>query len=574
GFISVECSSDADPELEALNIKGKIDQILSELRQTIKNLPYAKVTVNNPYILKLALCGPLNPEELRTIAKKQIVPQLKNVNGVAEVSIVGGKEREIQINLYKHRLDGLKLSFQAVAAIVAAQTATITGGDISGDYKKYSVRVKGELESIDQIKNIGVPVFSKSDTISVPLYTIAEIKDSYKETREVARFDGKNAIGISVVKKNKNGIIAVSDSVHLLINQINRILPSGTTIHTVLDQADSIRDSVKKISVNMLLGTGLIALVLFILLGSWRIAFIVALIIPVSISITASGIQFLKLTFNPVSFIAIPYAASVIFANVIIVVESILKNLNGKNATKESVVHCTSEVIKIIITMVLFNVAVFLPIIMAKDITGHAFKSLGWIIIISSVVSAFLSLTIIPLTVSKIMVSHKGSRPVRILSIISSVYMKMLRFAIRLKYGVVFLMIILLICTAYFFFPQTAMMLFPSEDSGIIKVSIKMVPGTTQHEGDRTIKIIEDKLMHISELKSTFSTSDSSKIYTGTDFIDITVLLNDKKTRRKTAKIIAKDIRLLLADIPDAEINVNVFNPTGTQGSGSDITIE
>ncbi|HEX3019673.1 MAG TPA: efflux RND transporter permease subunit [Chitinispirillaceae bacterium] len=580
GYVILEFNMGVDPDIAAIDVKDKIDAILHDLPRDLEKPVISKFDINNRPILNLALTGPQAAEKIRLIAEKNIKERLGKISGVAQISIIGGRDREIQVNLKKHRLDALNLSVQTVAAIVASQTANIAGGHISGDRKEYTVRVQGQFDNIDQIKNIGIPVNDKCGAVVIPLHTIADVVDTYKEIRELTRFNSQNSVGISIMKRNDANIVEVSRSVLKMVDKINAESTDGTVINVAQDRAEFIRDTVKGMYNNIIWGIGLIAAMLFLFLGDFRLTIIAVLTIPSSIIIAFIGLKFLGLTQNMVTLMALAISAGALVTNAIIVLDNIVKHRDSGMEVREAAVVGANEVFTAVLASVLTNVAVFLPMANMEGITGKFFKSLGLTIVMATVASLFLSFTFAPMMASLMLKSKKEvdksakRRLEQFYNHLGNLYIKLLKRSIKYRLLTIFLTFTLGLATFALIAPKLGMEFFPRVDENIISINIEMPSWTSLNETDRVLAKIEKMLSSIPELNSIHSILGGSGSNTGVNYADVIVLLRDSHQRTRTTKEIANAIRPMLAFIPDANITVKEMNSMSRGKTESDINIE
>ena len=581
GFIVLEFTMGVDPDIAAIDVKDKIDAILYKLPRDLQKPIISKIDINDQPILNLALTGPQSPELLRSIAEKQIKERLVKIHGVAQIATVGGKEREIHVNLHKHRLDALGISVQTVAGILAAQTANIPAGHISVSSKEYTIRVQGEYETIEQIRSIGIPVVGRDETAMVPLYTIADVEDSFKEIRELARFNSMVSIGLSVKKRNDANIVKVSQAVLKEVELLNKELPEGTRINIAQDRAKFVRQTVHDMYVNMLAGMGLTACMLFLFLGDWRVTIIAALTIPASIIISCIGLQAMGFTLNMITLMSLAISIGTLVTNAIIVLENIVRHRDSGMEVRDAAMVGASEIATAVFASVLTNVAVFLPMANMEGITGQFFKSLGLTIVIATITSLFLSFSFAPLLASRMLkgigtkhgVHRKGGLEV-VVDRLAESYLVLLRLSIRYRILTTITAMLLLAGTVVGIGPKLGMEFFPQGDQGMVTISLEMPSGTSMEETNRSLQIIEQRLLTIPEIATVYSSLGGEGLNTGVNFANLIVNLRDKKERARSTREVVKSMRPFLADIPDAKIVIKEAGSMGGGRSETDITVE
>lgn len=572
GYIILELNIGADPDIAALDVKDKIDAILPELPGDLKIPLISKFNINNQPVLNLALTGLHSPEKLRLIAEKNIKDRLARISGVTHVSITGGWQREIQVNLRKARLDALNLSVKTVAAIIASQTASISGGHVAGNRKEYTVRVQGQFENIDQIRNIGIPVNGKTGETVVPLYTIADVADTFKEIRELARFNSQNSVGLAIYKRSDANMVNVSGAVLEMVDKINSEMTDGTVLNVAQDRTKYIRKTIREMYTDILWGMGLIAVMLFLFLGNIKVALVAALTIPSSIFVTFVGLQILGFSHNLMTIMGLAISAGALVTNTIIVLENIVRYRNSGIPVKEAAVMGAGEVVTAAVASVLTNVAVFFPMFNIRGITGQFFRSLGLTIVIAAVVSLFISFTFGPIMASLILKDKNpgncGLR--RIFGRLGNCYIMLLKWSIKYRFLTILLTIALLLATIFTIVPGLETEFYPGTDEGIISVKIEMPSGTSIKETERALLKVEKRLAEIPEIQSIYSSLGGHGVYTGVNYADLILQLKDRHQRKRTARGIVNAISPVLSDIPDASIMVKEVSSI----SGGEIIVE
>ncbi len=580
GYVIVEFDVGTDPDIAATDVQNKIDAIMFKLPAALQKPIISKYDISDQPVINLALTGLVSPEKLRLIAEKKIKERLVSINGVTRISVTGGRQREIQVNLRKARLDALNLNVKTVAAIISSQTADIPGGHVTGNRKEYTVRVQGQFENIDQIRNIGVSVNGKTDEAVVPLHTIADVVDTFKEIRESARFNSQNSVGLSIYKRSDANIVNVSRAVLEMVDKINSEMTDGTVLNVAWDRAEYIRNTVKEMYEYILLGMGLSAAILLLFVGNFKVAIIAALAIPFSIFITFIGLQIFGFSQNLMTMMGLAISVGTLVTNTIIVLENIIRYRNSGIPIKEAAIMGTDEAVTAVIASVLTNFAVFLSVINIQGIAGLFFRSLGLTVVFAAVASLFLSYTLVPLMASLMLKEKKnGNDSVkggleRIIHRMENRYVSFLNWSIKYRFLTVMFTLALLMITIFKTVPELGMEFCPRGDEGLISINIEMPPGTSLMETDRVLLYTEKRLGTIPEIHSIYSSLGGHGTNTGVNFAELILQLKNSRERNRTAKEIANVIRPMLSDIPDARIMVKEVSSISGLTERSDICIE
>lgn len=576
GYIILEFNIGADPDIAAIDVKNNIDALLSELPRELKKPLISKYDINSQPVLNLALTGLHSPDKLRLIAEKKIKERLVKISGITKISITGGLQREVQVNLRKARLDALNLSVKTVAAIISSQTANIPGGHVTGDRKEYNVRVHGQFENIDQIRAIGIPVTGKTGKAVVPLHTIADVVDTFKESRELTRFNSQNSVGLSIYKRNDANMVNVSRAVLEVVDEINSEMTDGTVLNIAQNRAKYIQDTVKELYASILLGIGLIAAILFLFLRNFRVTIIAALTIPLSIFITFIGLQIVGLSHNLMTLIGLAISIGTLVTNTIIVLENILRHRNSGVPVREAAIMGTNQVVIAVLASVFSNIAIFIPVFNIQGITGQLFRSLGLTIVFTAVASLFLSFTLVPMMASLMLKENNSGKGGlgKVFHRLRNSYELFLRWSIKYRFLTILLILVFLMVTIFTIVPRLGMEFYPKGDEGLILINIEMPPSTAMKETDRVLLNVEKRLSALPELRSILSSLGGHGTSTGVNFADLILQLKEPHERNRTAKEIVNVIRPLLADIPDASIMVKELSSIGGGSCEPDISVE
>ncbi|MBN1604125.1 MAG: efflux RND transporter permease subunit [Chitinispirillaceae bacterium] len=579
-FLFLEFNLGVDPDIAAIDVKDKIDAILYKLPKDLKKPVISKFDMNDQSIIDVALTGQQPSQLLREIAEKQVKERLVKINGVAQISIVGGKEREIQINLHKERMDALNLNIQTIAGILSAQTADFPGGHVIANSKEYTVRMKGQFESLDEIRNCGIPVVGNKGVYMAPLHTVADVVDAFKEVRELARYNGENSIGLSVFKRSDANIVNVAKSILKTTDELNKSLPAGAVINVANNNAEFIESSVNDMYINIAIGILLTAFMLLLFLGDWRVTIIAALTIPASILITFVGMQISGFTLNMITLISIAISIGTLVTNAIIVLENIIRHRDTGMPVKQAAEIGAKEVGTAVMASALTNIAVFVPMANMSGITGQIFKSLGLTIVYATVASLFLSFTFVPLLAAVMLKSkNNASKSAKggleaIFDVIGEAYARTLGIVINLRILVTLFAFAALFATFWFTVPRLGFEMFPHTDEGVFTINLEMPSGSSLEVTNQALMAIEKRINTIPEVKSMNLSLGGEGINGGVNIGLITVKLKDKKERNRLTKQIVNEVRPLLADIPDAKIVVKESSSMGGGNQEADLNVE
>jgi hydrophobic/amphiphilic exporter-1 (mainly G- bacteria), HAE1 family len=590
-YIVLEFNLGVNADIASIDVKDKLDAIAANLPKDMDKPVISKFDINAQPIINLAVTGPQDPKDLRHIAEKQVKDQIAKIMGVSQITVTGGHEREIQIHLHKKELDGIGQSVNGVAGIIASQTANIPGGHISSEHTEYTVRVLGEFKNMDEISQIRIPVLKttagqNTPTVGgeayVPLSSIADVVDTYKEIREKARYNHENSVGLAIQKNTDANTVALSNKILKEVDRLNTVLPPGVKINIAQDRSLYIKSSVSEMYMNIIIGILLTGAMLFFFLGDWRLMIVATTVIPASVLVTFLGMKLFGFTINIITLMAIGIAIGQLVTDAIIVLESIVRHRDQGMPIKEAAVVGTKEVIIAVIASAFTHSAVFLPMANMQGITGQFFKSLGITLVIAVLSSLVFALTLTPMLASLLLKDKKAAQPgvqqkknvaEKYLAPITARYIRLLTWSLKHKPVIVLGTILLFFGTMFSMFGSLGKEFMPKSDEGLIQVSLEMPTGASLTQTDNTLDTIETRLQKIPELKSIYTSLGGTGTSTGVNVGSLLIQLKDKKERVRTTDDVANDIRNKITDLPDAKL---VVKPTQSGGghSSTDIQVE
>ncbi len=585
-FILLEFDLDVDADIAAIDVKDKIDAILYNLPSDLQKPVIGKFDPASEPIMELALYGPASPEKLRQMAERRIKDRLVKINGVGTVNVVGGREREIHVDLRREKMEAHGLSVFNVFPVIAAQSASFPAGYVTGMYKEQTVRVQGEFESVDDIATLQIPAMAGGrDPVfyNVRLSDIADVRDTYKEVREAARLSGRDAVGIGILKRPDANTVEVSKEIKEALAETNRTLPPGFEIAVAKDRSQFVKDAYGDSISSMIVGILLTALILLVFLFDWKLALIAAITMPASVIMAFVGMELLGFTLNIVTLMALSISVGILVANSIVVLENIVRYRNGGMPIREAADKGTSQIAVAVMASALTNLAVFVPVATTGGITGNVFRALGLTIVFATIASLFLSFTLTPLMSAHMLRSRasgengRGNVIDRLMGGLERWYHGVLERILASGYrmaGIVAATLALLVLTTSMVMPRLGMEFFPESDQGYVQVAVELPPGTSFSRTDETLKRVERAVGEFGEVVSVASNVGGEGFGKSVNTGTVIVKLKPAAERTRSSEDMARAIRPLLADLPDATVVVSQQKMMGGGRAEGDIEVE
>jgi hydrophobic/amphiphilic exporter-1 (mainly G- bacteria), HAE1 family len=563
-------------------VKDKIDEILNDLPEDARAPIVQKVDFKQFPVVEVSLSGDLNPRELWDIADKTLKDRFSQIEGVAKVNITGGQEREIRIALNNRVAFENNISLPQLMQILKMYNMDIPGGYFKLDDQEYTVRLEGEFQDIETMKEIQVPTpFGPKK-----LRQFATIEDGGKDIRQRAvyydninKVRDENMIRLGIVKSSEGNVVQVADAVRNSLPDIQAALPAGAKIQIIDDASVFVKSSVDDTMSNIYLGVIFTGLVLFLFLHDWRSTFIVALSMPTSIISTFLLLQMSGLTLNMMTLMGLSVSVGVLVANSIVVIENIFRYKKLGKDNREAAFLGTNEVVVAVLASTLTNLVVFLPVANMSSMVGMWLRELALAAVFATIFSLIMSFTLTPMLASLIIkeTHHKRRWAVMIEKweeMSTRWYSRMLGFVLKSKLVssiVIAGTFITFILVMMIFGPRVGFEFLPTIDDGKLAVQVELPEGYNLDETARVLSTIEERIKKYPEVKYILTDlGKKSDLDLGANMASVIVQLVDVKDRDVTMSEMVPVFVGELADIPNARIAVDFANNMG--GPGAPIT--
>lgn len=570
-FLVLEFNADVQADIAAIDVKDKIDQILYTLPNDLEKPVISKFNPNDKPVIKLSVTGPDSPEKVRHYVDNQLKEQFAQINGVAKVAVSGGREREIIIDLDAEKLAAHNLTIFQVVTLLKAQNVTVPGGFVTGKKREYSVKVVGEFTSLNQIKEMQIPVYKQQgsavESYTVQLKNIATVKNGYKDVREFARYQGKESVLIAITKSSNANVANTAGMILKKVSEIAPLLPSGYAIDIVENTSTFIKNTVSDTYSNIVMGIVLTAFILLLFLFDWRLAIIAAITMPVSLLLAIVGISAAGFTLNMITLMALTISVGILVTNSIVVIENIVRHQNTGCDIRKASEEGTNEIFMAVLASTLTNLAVFIPVATTTGVIGSAFKSLGLTIVFATIASIFLSFTLTPLMASR-MLRQKDKKQLgaisrnpldRVFSLVDKKYQNLLDNLLSSKLSqalVVGSIALLFLGTFKFIVPKLGSEFIPKMDEGVAVISLELPSGTPVDITKEQVLAVEKLVEGIPDLVAVSSSIGGSGTKTGVQYGEVRLQFIPETERRESVFEKINSIRPLLSNIPDAKISV------------------
>ena len=351
-------------------------------------------------IIRMGVTATVPPTEVYDLVKNKIKPMISTINGVAQVDIVGGEEREIRINVDNERLKAHGLSILQVTQAIQSANMEFPTGKVRDQNTEVIIRLSGKFASVEDLRNL---VLSTGPGGSpVKLQDVAEVHDTKKETTSISRINGENSVGLMIFKQPDGNEVEISRNVHKVINQIEKIYEKqGVKLSVANDTSEFTLVSANAVMHDLLIAICLVAMVMLVFLHSLRNSFIVLVAIPASLISTFTAMYVFDFSLNIISLVAMSLVIGILVDDSIVVLENIYRHMEMKKDRRRASVEGRNEINYTALSITLVDVVVFLPMAIVPSMISGMLKQFALVVVFSTLLSLFVSFTVTPLLASR-----------------------------------------------------------------------------------------------------------------------------------------------------------------------------
>lgn len=554
-----------------LNVREAIDRIRAELPREVRQPTVFQFDPENRPIIRLSIESQLRGlDELRNIAVKTVEPLFERVPGVASADTRGGVEREIKVQLDPRKMAQYNLLPATIENAIRSNNVQVAAGDIVSSRRNYAIRAISMYESIPEIQNT---IVTYVDSKPVRVKDVAKVEDGFAEVETLVEVNGNNSVNIEIQKQSDANTVDVAAGVLAAIPEIEAKLPPGIKLVMLSNEGEFIQASIDNLSNSAFQALLFVIVILLLFMGGWRSAFIVAVSIPISITITFLGMYAAGLTLNIISITGLALAVGMLVDNSIVVVESVAGKLEEGCSLFEAALQGTSEVSRALIGATLTTLAVFVPILGLTGFSGQLARDLAMTICIAIACSFATALLVIPVATRYFMKEKEFEKKHIMLSLLAGLeagYAKSLRFLVKRLWLTPLIMVIVLV-TTYGLFTQVRFSGFPQTDSGELDINIELPTGTKLTKTASVVRDIAAKMQKLPEVETVIASIGQRGFRQETNRGQVSLKLVPVEERESSTDELALRVRRQYTNYAGAEINVRGgggFGPRGRFGGG------
>lgn len=378
-----------------------IDNIRKDLPQDILSPVMSKVSPNDLPIMSISATSKLSATEFYQKMKDDYLPQIQQIKGVAEITILGGEEREIQVKVDQDKLKLYRISMLQVVEAINRSGLDLPAGKVQTEKENNSVRLTGKFTALEDIQRVQVAM----PVIGSPVYVkdVAEVTDGKKETTSISRYNGKNGIGILLKKQGDANAVNVSKAVREKIKSFEQ-QNTGSDVRFIIadDSTDNTIAAVDSVVFDLILAVILVSLVMLLFLRSFRNSLIVIVAIPTSLVTAFAVMWLLGYTLNLMTLLAMSLIIGILVDDAVVVLENIQNHLDRGKEKRTAAMDGRMEIGFAALSITLVDVVVFLPILFLQVFVADMLKQFSVVVVTSTLTSLLVGFTLTPWLASRI----------------------------------------------------------------------------------------------------------------------------------------------------------------------------
>lgn len=397
---TIELKAGSDVDLILQDAQRKINAARSTLPDDVDEPTLGKFDFSEMPILNIGSTSKMEATEFYDLMDNKIKPMFERIPGVARVQLVGGNEREIQVNLNQEKLQAYGLSILQVSQLVNGSNLDFPTGKLNNGEQQTLIRLAGKYKSVNELENLVIKSYANGSMVK--LKDVAEVKDSEKDPEIINRVNAVNSIGMTIQKQSDANAVQVSELAKKTLAELSdKYKDKGINFTIAQDSSLFTLDASEAVIHDLIIAVFLVSLVMLLFLHSLRNAVIVMIAIPASLVSTFIAMYALDFTLNLMSLLGLSLVVGILVDDAIVVIENIYRHMEmGKNRI-QAAYDGIREIGATVTSITLVIVVVFVPIAFSSGLVANILRQFAVVVSVATLLSLFVSFTLIPLLASR-----------------------------------------------------------------------------------------------------------------------------------------------------------------------------
>ncbi|GAB4025250.1 efflux RND transporter permease subunit [Spirosoma gilvum] len=577
-IVIIQLKNGVDVTLAQQDAQRKIEQIINLLPDEVDRPILNKFSTDEIPVLRMGVTANLSPTKLYDLIDDELKPQLSNVAGVGQVNVIGGNERQIQVNVNAEKLRAYGVSIGQVSQAINAANTSYPAGQLETRQSQYSIRFDASVETVNRLRSLVIA--RRTDGSEVQLNNIAEVVDAVAKPTAINHINGLPSIGVQIQKQSDANAVSVSELVRARIALLEKQHSDvKLKFNIASDQSTYTLASAHAVVDDLFLAVLIVSVVMLMFLHSFRSSLFVLVALPSSMIPTFILMYVSGFSLNLMTLMALSLVVGILVDDSIVVLENINRHLEmGKDRVKASL-EGRNEIGFTALAITLVDVVVFVPLAMTGGLIGNILREFSLVVVFSTLMSLVVSFTLTPLLVSRFG-KHEPLNPNSLwgrlnlgfenfLTRITNAYGRILESVLGHKRWI-FLAVIVLLMGSIALVPAgfIGAAFMPQSDQGEMSVQLELAPTASIYQTNSVSQRAEQLILKHPEVTNVFTnvgyTSSGIATSSNSNIVDLNVKLIDKKQRTVSTDDFGQILKREVSQIPGVKVTVS---PVGIVGA-------
>ncbi|MBN8821408.1 MULTISPECIES: efflux RND transporter permease subunit [unclassified Spirosoma] len=577
-IVIIQLKNGVDVTLAQQDAQRKIEQIINLLPDEVDRPILNKFSTDEIPVLRMGVTANLSPTKLYDLIDDELKPQLSNVAGVGQVNVIGGNERQIQVNVDAEKLRAYGVSIGQVSQAINAANTSYPAGQLETQQSQYSIRFDASVETVNRLRNLVIA--RRTDGSEVQLNNVAEVVDAVAKPTAINHINGLPSIGVQIQKQSDANAVSVSELVRARIAQLEKQHSDvKLKFNIASDQSTYTLASAHAVVDDLFLAVLIVSVVMLLFLHSFRSSLFVLVALPSSMIPTFILMYVSGFSLNLMTLMALSLVVGILVDDSIVVLENINRHLEmGKDRVKAAL-EGRNEIGFTALAITLVDVVVFVPLAMTGGLIGNILREFSLVVVFSTLMSLVVSFTLTPLLVSRFG-KHEPLNPnslwgklnlgfENLLTRITNAYGHILESVLGHKRWI-FLAVIGLLIGSIALVPAgfIGAAFMPQSDQGEMSVQLELAPTASIYQTNSVSQRAEQLILKHPEVTNVFTnvgyTSSGIATSSNSNIVDLNVKLVDKKQRTVSTDDFGQILKREVGQIPGVKVTVS---PVGIVGA-------
>lgn len=507
--ITVEFVTGRDIDLASQDVRDRVSRVRGSLPRDLEEPVISKQDASAQPFMWIALFGEShNTAQLTEIAERRLKERLQTIAGVSSVILGGEKRYAMRLLLDPMRMAAHKVTVLDVQRALDGQNVDLPGGRLENQERELTIEVRGAL--IEPADFMQLALRREGNRI-VRLSDVGRAEHGVADERSIARYNGKPAVGLGVVRQSKANVIAVANGIKAELQRLAPYLPPGVQTFIAYDESIYVDSAVREVWETLLIAFALVVLTIFLFLRNPRSTLIPVLSIPVSVLSTFGFLHFLGFSINIFTLLALVLAIGIVVDDAIVVLENVYRHIEEGLSPLQAARKTMGEISFAIMAITFSLVAVFLPLAFLQGITGKLLTEFAVALAVSVLVSAGVALTLAPMVASRLLkpIHHVRHGALflwfeRLFDALTRRYLSLLGTVMRRRFTLVVVALLAMGVSTYFYLRLEREFLPEENKNGLLCIALAPV-GSTAEYTDRMARQMEEIIAETPGVEGFFS---------------------------------------------------------------------